>query len=77
MTVDMNWTPERVKLLRGRFRCSQAQVAECVGVGKAMWCHWEKGRYAPTKPFCILLKLLEDGRIDGPAPAAIIPVLSH
>jgi DNA-binding transcriptional regulator YiaG len=62
---NTEWTPERIRALRERYKLTQQEAAERVGVGKAMWCHWEKGRHAPTRPFQILFLLFERGVLDA------------
>ncbi len=58
------WTAERVKSLRLRLGLTQSEAGAYVGVGKAMWCHWELNKCRVTEPFRILLTLLEKGRLD-------------
>lgn len=62
--VKNDWTPELVKSLRLRLKLTQTEAGDKVGVTKAMWCFWESGRHSVTKPFQILLTLLDKGRLD-------------
>ncbi len=63
------WTPDRVLALRVKLRLTQLQAAKSVGVGKSLWCQWEKGRARVTRPFEILLSLLENGTIAAEVKA--------
>jgi DNA-binding transcriptional regulator YiaG len=58
---EAHWTPQRIRALRERLGLTQREAAELVGVNDSMWCHWEKGRHPPTRPFEILLGLLDKG----------------
>ena len=54
----------RHQSLRTRLRLTQREAADRVGVNHSMWCHWEKGRHPPTKPFQMLLTMLDKGLLD-------------
>ncbi len=57
-------TPAAIRDIRKGLGLSQAKAAAKVGVSRRSWAAWESGETVPTKPLQILIRLLEDGKIQ-------------
>jgi transcriptional regulator with XRE-family HTH domain len=54
---------KRLTMLRKRLDLTQAQIAEKVGASTRSWSSWERGEEKPSKPFMILIDLLDQGKL--------------
>jgi DNA-binding XRE family transcriptional regulator len=65
MSGEDIWHPQRILTLRKRLGLKQSEAAAAIGLTRPAWCMMEKGRYKPSGPVCVLLRLLDDGTIDA------------
>ncbi len=56
--------PEEIKALRERLDMTQKQIAELLQIGAKSWSRWETGRERPSRSMNILIRSLNDGKID-------------
>jgi DNA-binding transcriptional regulator YiaG len=56
--------PEEIKALRIRLGVTQKQMADLLQIGAKTWSRWETGRERPSRSMNILIRALEDGKID-------------
>lgn len=59
MILMKNWTPETIKRIRKKYKLSQQQLAELLGVSNNYVHLLEKGVKKPGKTLCILLGYVE------------------
>lgn len=55
---------EEIKALRTRLGVTQREVAELLQIGEKSWTRWETGRDRPSRSMNILLRALDDGKVD-------------
>ena len=53
----------RLTAMRKRLGLTQAHVAEKIGASTRSWNGWERGEEKPSKPFLILIDLLDQGKL--------------
>ncbi len=57
-------SPEEIKALRTRLGVTQKQIVELLQIGKKSWSRWETGRERPSRSMNILIRSLNDGKMD-------------
>lgn len=57
-------SPEEMKTLRTRLGVTQEQIADLLQIGKKSWTRWETGREYPSRSINILIRALQDRKID-------------
>lgn len=57
-------SPEEIAELRECLGLTQKQLCELLQIGEKSWSRWENGRERPSKVINVLLRALQDGRID-------------
>jgi len=57
-------SPEEMKDLRTRLGLTQKQIAELLQIGAKSWSRWENGRERPSRSMNILIRALNDGKVD-------------
>ncbi len=58
--------PEQIKDLRERLGLTQKQMSELLRIGAKTWSRWETERERPSHSMNILLRALDDGKLDIP-----------
>jgi DNA-binding transcriptional regulator YiaG len=58
--------PEQIKALRERLGLRQKDISELLQIGAKTWSRWENERERPSRSMNILLRALNDGRLDVP-----------
>lgn len=56
--------PNEIKALRSRLGVTQKELAELLQIGEKSWTRWETGREHPSRSINILIRALDDGKID-------------
>jgi putative zinc finger/helix-turn-helix YgiT family protein len=56
--------PEEIKNLRIRLGLNQSEISELLQIGAKSYSRWENGRERPSRSINILLRALDDGKID-------------
>ena len=57
-------SPEEIKNLRVRLGLNQSEVSELLQIGAKSYTRWENGRARPSRSINILLRALDDNKID-------------
>jgi len=57
-------SPEEIKALRFRLGVKQKEISELLQIGEKSWTRWETGREHPSRSINILIRALDDGKID-------------
>jgi putative zinc finger/helix-turn-helix YgiT family protein len=57
-------SPNEMKALRARLGLNQKQIGELLQIGAKSWSRWENGRERPSRSINLLLRSLNDGKID-------------
>lgn len=57
-------SPEEIQALRYRLGLTQKDIAALLQIGGKSWSRWETGRERPSRSINILLRALNDGKID-------------
>lgn len=56
--------PKEIKNLRIRLGLNQNEISELLQIGAKSYSRWENGRERPSRSINILLRALDDGKID-------------
>jgi|APSaa5957512622_1039677.scaffolds.fasta_scaffold21992_2 DNA-binding transcriptional regulator YiaG len=59
--------PEELKALRERFGVTQGQMADFLKIGEKSWSRWESGKHRQSHSINLLLRALDEGRLDTSA----------
>jgi putative zinc finger/helix-turn-helix YgiT family protein len=57
-------SPKEIKALRDRLGVTQKEIAELLQIGAKSWSRWENGRERPSRSMNILMRALDDGKMD-------------
>ena len=57
-------SPEKIKTLRVRLGLNQKDISELLQIGEKSYSRWENGRERPSRSINIMLRALDDGKID-------------
>jgi len=57
-------SPEEIQQLRKNLGVTQKEISELLQLGEKTWTRWESGRERPSRSLNLLLKALDDGKID-------------
>lgn len=57
-------SPDEMKGMRGRLGMTQKQMAELLQIGEKSWSRWENGRERPSRSMNLLIRSLNDGKVD-------------
>ena len=57
-------SPEQIGALRDRLGVTQKQIADLLQMGATSWTRWETGRARPSRSMNILLRGLNDGKMN-------------
>lgn len=57
-------SPEEIKALRTRLGATQKEIAGLLQIGDKSWTRWETGRERPSRSMNILIRALNDGKVD-------------
>ncbi len=57
-------SPEQIGALRDRLGVTQKQIADLLQIGAKSWTRWETGRARPSRSMNILLRAVNDGKMD-------------
>lgn len=57
-------TTQEIRSLRKQFGYTQKQMSERLMLGEKTWTRWESGRDRPSRSMNLLLRALQEGRID-------------
>ena len=63
--------PEELKELRERLGLSQREIANKLEIGEKTWSRWESGRHRPSRSMNLLVRALNEGRLDTPTRSSV------